>query len=87
MTMLDLPNDQLLTTTRIVRKRINVRQPVERRSVEVWLRLAFQSPIARSARTTARRSITIQTRRGGQRSCTASGSRIMPVATRPRCGP
>ena len=87
VTMLDLPNDQLLTTTRIVRKRINVRQPVERRSVEVWLRLAFQAPIARSARTTARRSITIQTRRGGQRSCTASGSRIMPVATRPRCGP
>jgi nitroreductase len=44
VTQLDLTNDQLLTTTRTVRKRLDLQRPVERAVVEECLRIAFQAP-------------------------------------------
>ncbi|HKA16232.1 MAG TPA: nitroreductase family protein [Myxococcota bacterium] len=42
--MLDLPPDELLTTTRTVRKRLDFDQPVPRRLIEECLAIAFQAP-------------------------------------------
>ena len=42
--MLELTSDQVLTTTRSVRKRLDLQRPVERAVVEECLRLAFQAP-------------------------------------------
>jgi nitroreductase len=42
--MLDLTPDELLTTTRSVRRRLDLSRPVERRLVEECLHLAFQAP-------------------------------------------
>ncbi len=39
-----LTNDDLLTTTRSVRRRLDLRRPVRREEVEECLRLAFQAP-------------------------------------------
>jgi nitroreductase len=44
---LDLSPDDLLTTTRAVRKRLDLRRPVERGLLEDCLRLAQQAPTAR----------------------------------------
>jgi nitroreductase len=44
MDHLDLTPDQLLTTTRTVRKRLDLDRPVERTAVEDCLRLALQAP-------------------------------------------
>jgi nitroreductase len=41
---LDLTPEQLLTTTRAVRKRLDLERPVERAVIEACLRLAFQAP-------------------------------------------
>ena len=41
---LDLSPRELLTTTRAVRKRLDLERPVEREVVEACLRLAFQAP-------------------------------------------
>ena len=41
---LDLTPRELLTTTRTVRKRLDLERPVERDVVEACLRLAFQAP-------------------------------------------
>jgi nitroreductase len=41
---LDLTPQQLLTTTRAVRKRLDLERPVEREVLEECLRLAFQAP-------------------------------------------
>ncbi len=40
----DLTPDELLTTTRSVRRRLDLTRPVDRRVVEECLRLAFQAP-------------------------------------------
>jgi len=42
--MLDLTPDQLLTTTRTVRKRLDYARPVERKTIEDCLEIAFQAP-------------------------------------------
>ena len=42
--MLTLTSDQLLTTTRAVRKRLDLQRPVERQVVEECLQIAFQAP-------------------------------------------
>ncbi len=44
--MLDLTPDQLLSTTRAVRKRLDLERPVEREVLEDCLRLAQQAPTA-----------------------------------------
>jgi hypothetical protein len=45
VSLLDLTPDQLLSTTRAVRKRLDLTRPVERELVEEeWLDLAFQAP-------------------------------------------
>jgi nitroreductase len=44
MSPLDLTADQLLSTTRTVRKRLDLTRPVEREVVEECLDLAFQAP-------------------------------------------
>jgi nitroreductase len=44
MERLDLSPEELLTTTRTVRKRLDFDRPVERTVVEACLRLAFQAP-------------------------------------------
>lgn len=44
MTRLDLTPEEVLTTTRSVRKRLDLTRPVERAVVEDCLRLAFQAP-------------------------------------------
>src|ERR671927_504004 len=43
---LDLTPDELLTTTRAVRKRLDLSRPVEREVLEECLRLAQQAPTA-----------------------------------------
>jgi nitroreductase len=43
-TVLDLSVDELLTTTRTVRKRLDFSRPVERPVIEECLRLGFQAP-------------------------------------------
>jgi nitroreductase len=43
-TPLDLTPDELLTTTRTVRRRLDLERPVERATVEECLELAFQAP-------------------------------------------
>jgi nitroreductase len=43
-TGLELTSDELLTTTRTVRKRLDLDRPVERSLVEECLRIAFQAP-------------------------------------------
>jgi nitroreductase len=47
--MLDLSIDQLLTTTRAVRLRLDLERPVEREVLEDCLRLAHQAPTASNA--------------------------------------
>ena len=42
--MLTLTSDELLTTTRAVRKRLDLQRPVERQVVEECLQIAFQAP-------------------------------------------
>lgn len=42
--MLTLTSDELLTTTRAVRKRLDLQRPVERKVVEECLQVAFQAP-------------------------------------------
>lgn len=44
METLDLSPTEMLTTTRAVRKRLDLERPVERSTVEECLRLAFQAP-------------------------------------------
>ena len=44
--MLDLTPDELLSTTRAVRKRLDLTRPVEREVIEECLRLAQQAPTA-----------------------------------------
>jgi nitroreductase len=44
MERLDLSPEEMLTTTRTVRKRLDLSRPVEREVVESCLRLAFQAP-------------------------------------------
>ena len=46
MTALDLTPDELLSTTRAVRKRLDLTRPVEREVLEDCLRLAQQAPVA-----------------------------------------
>ena len=46
MTRLDLTPDELLSTTRAVRKRLDLDRPVEREVLEECLRLAQQAPTA-----------------------------------------
>ena len=45
-TMLDLTPDEVLATTRSVRKRLDLQRPVEREVLEECLRLAQQAPTA-----------------------------------------
>ena len=47
--MLDLSIDELLTTTRAVRLRLDLERPVERELIEDCLRLAHQAPTASNA--------------------------------------
>ena len=42
--MLDLTPDEVLTTTRTVRKRLDFEKPVERSVIEACLEVAFQAP-------------------------------------------
>ena len=42
--MLDLSPDELLTTTRTVRKRLDFERPVPREVIEACLEIAFQAP-------------------------------------------
>src|SRR5207237_10925220 len=42
--VLGVTPDELLTTTRTVRKRLDLTRPVERQVVEECLRIAFQAP-------------------------------------------
>jgi nitroreductase len=44
LTLLNLSNDELLTITRTVRKRLDLQRPVQRGIVEECLRIAFQAP-------------------------------------------
>jgi nitroreductase len=44
MTPLDLSPDELLSTTRTVRKRLDLTRPVERELLQECLDLAFQAP-------------------------------------------
>jgi len=44
-----LTNDELLTTTRTVRKRLNLERPVPRAVIEDALRVAFQAPTGANA--------------------------------------
>lgn len=44
MTTLELTSDQLLSTTRTVRKRLDLTRPVERELIEECIELAFQAP-------------------------------------------
>ena len=44
MPLLDLTSDQLLTTTRSVRKRLDLNRPVEREVIEECLAIAHQAP-------------------------------------------
>jgi nitroreductase len=44
MTPRDLTPDQLLSTTRAVRKRLDLTRPVERELLQECLALAFQAP-------------------------------------------
>ncbi|MYL10323.1 MAG: nitroreductase, partial [Acidimicrobiia bacterium] len=44
MTVLDLTIDEVLTTTRAVRKRLDLERPVERAVIEECLDLALQAP-------------------------------------------
>jgi len=46
MTPHDLTPDELLSTTRAVRKRLDLTRPVERELLEECLDLAFQAPTA-----------------------------------------
>ena len=48
-TVLPLTIDDLLTTTRAVRRRLDLERPVERSVVEECLRLAFQAPTGSNA--------------------------------------
>ena len=48
--ILDLSIDELLTTTRTVRKRLDLERPVDRRVIEECLDLALQAPNAFVAR-------------------------------------
>jgi nitroreductase len=41
---LDLTAEEVLTTTRAVRKRLDLQRPVDREAVETCLRIAFQAP-------------------------------------------
>ena len=45
--MLDLTPDELLTTTRSVRKRLDFERSVERELIEECLEIAFQAPARR----------------------------------------
>ena len=44
MPILDLPVDEVLTTTRAVRKRLDLERPVERAVIDECLELALQAP-------------------------------------------
>src|SRR4029078_10251162 len=44
MALLDLTPDELLTTTRAVRKRLDLKRPVEREVIEECLAIAHQAP-------------------------------------------
>ena len=44
--LLDLTPDELLSTTRAVRKRLDLERPVERETLEECLQLAQQAPTA-----------------------------------------
>lgn len=44
MSLLDLSPDEVLTTTRAVRKRLDFDRPVERKTIEDCLRIALQAP-------------------------------------------
>lgn len=46
MTLLDLMPDELLTTTRAVRKRLDLSRPVEREVIEECVKIALQAPTA-----------------------------------------
>jgi nitroreductase len=46
MTLLDLSTDELLSTTRAVRRRLDLARPVERATLEQCLALALQAPTA-----------------------------------------
>lgn len=48
MTRLDLTTDELLSTTRAVRRRLDLRRPVERELIEECLELATQAPTGRN---------------------------------------
>ena len=45
--MLDLSPDQLLTTTRTVRRRLDFERPVERELIEECIEIAIQAPAGR----------------------------------------
>jgi nitroreductase len=51
MKTLNLSNDELLTTTRSVRKRLDLSQPVEMEVIEECLQIALQAPTASNAQT------------------------------------
>ncbi len=44
MQRLNLTAEEVLTTTRAVRKRLDLQRPVERDLIETCLRIAFQAP-------------------------------------------
>ncbi|WP_179887867.1 nitroreductase family protein, partial [Streptomyces sp. b94] len=48
MPPLDLTADEVLTTTRAVRKRLDLNRPVERELIEECLELATQAPTGRN---------------------------------------
>jgi nitroreductase len=63
--MLDLTPDQLLTTTRSVRKRLDLQRPVDRAVVEECLRIAMQAPTSVNSQTWHFVVVTDEGRRAG----------------------
>jgi nitroreductase len=81
--VLDLSPDELLTTTRSVRRRLDLTRPVERATIEECLALAQQAPTGGNAQTWAfvvvtdpetRRALADVYRRGWERYLTWRGS-------------
>src|SRR5215211_3842625 len=86
--LLDLTPDQLLATTRSVRRRLDLARPVEREVLEECLRLAQQAPTASYAQNWHFVVVTDPERRAGLGSCgeppparTWSGGRPRPPPT------
>ena len=61
---LDLTNDELLTTTRTVRKRLDCERPVEHDVIEDCVRIAMQTPSGANQQGWHRPSAVARRRRG-----------------------